>query len=225
MICAKYFAAQSMNTRATFAEFRRCAIMTTPLDLEQIEKKTWASFYEDGFSDIGVGFIMLSLAFLFCYGTAFSASLFIGMLVPPIGRRFITYPRMGRVKLRSMRPWRRRKGFIWIFCLVIAFAFLFIVVPDPPYLGIPSIVAGLIMGIAFLVFFGAFAYYSEQRRMYAYGLLMGISMVLTKSMDNPADQIILYASCVLMVLIGLVMTARFLRKYPKPAIEDMDTSD
>lgn len=192
--------------------------MTNPVDLERIEKKTWASYYEDGLSDIGMGIIMLAMGLFIIHsysGGFWLICLMGGATVSLIGKGLITYPRMGRVDLTYKFPGKRRQMFIWIFCLVIGS--LFIVVPSilTIYLQIPGTVEGLIAGIGFFVLFGSLACLPGNRHLYAYGLLMGISMVLAKSMDNSVGEIMTWASGVLMVLIGLAMTVRFLRKYPK----------
>ena len=84
--------------------------MTTHIDLKQIEEKTRTSYFEDGFWDIGVGFMVVAFNLWFPTWTssrgealwyfAFLFFLMASMLTPMIARRYITYPRTGQAKLR-----------------------------------------------------------------------------------------------------------------------------
>ncbi len=208
--------------------------MTTKIDLKQIEKKTRASYYEDGFADIGMGLAVLGISlwlslwasdykgdFWWCFWCFFFIA---GMVTPLIARRYITYPRTGQVKLRWMPSGNPGRKVLYVTCLVIALLFIYVGLASYHLIDIPDVAGGVIIGIGWLLFFGALGYFTGIRLMYAYGLLMAVSAALARSMDSPAGEIMMYASGALMVVIGLARTIRFLRKYPKASVEDVDAN-
>lgn len=224
--------------------------MPGPINLDQIEKKTWASHFEDGFWDIGTGFWILGFGLWIIYEAPFLLwpFCFVILILPPIGKKFITYPRTGRVKLGSRLSGKPRKMIISISCLVIGL--LMVVTPmalpfstdpigfefeapndvygftvTPPYIELSDMVSGLIMGLGCFLILGSIAYTSGVKREYAYGLLMAVSVGLDKWIDGPEGKIMILASGIFIVLIGLTYTVIFLRKYPRLAIEDMAVND
>lgn len=200
--------------------------MTTGIDLKNIEKKVWTSYFEDGFWDIFMGLLMLSLGIniLTDESAIGYALLALAVVLGPVGRRFITYPRIGRVKFGPLRQVKRRKiMFIVIVCVVLGlFGWIMGATGSNPDIEAPDAITGLIFGIAFLAIFGSMAYFMDFKRMYAYGLLLAISMALTESLDNSVGPIVMCASGAATTSIGFAITACFIRKYPKLAREDMN---
>jgi hypothetical protein len=206
--------------------------MTTNIDLKQIEEKTRASYFEDGLWDIGVGLTVLAISLLVSlWFSAGEAASWWWFLLPPaiaampaIARRYITYPRTGQVKLHWLPSGNRRRKILYVTCVVIEILLISVGLASYDLIGIPDVAGGVIMGTGWLLFFGTFGYFWGYRLAYAYGLLMGISAALARSVDSPAGEIMVCACGALMVVIGLARTIRFFHKYPKPSMEDAETN-
>lgn len=229
---AEYFALQSIK-QADLCAFRKRAVMTTHIDLKQIEEKTRASYFEDGFADIGMGLAVLALSLL--NSVLFSDSkaavllcqffFLVALVTPAIARRYITYPRMGQVKLRSTLSGNRGRILLFVTCFATGLVSLEVGLASyHDLLEMPNLAGAALMGAGWLLLFGTVGYFARYRLMYAYGLLMAISWALNGSVDNPAGQIMMYASVALMVAIGLARTIRFFRKYQKARVEDMNAN-
>ena len=113
---------------------------------------------------------------------------------------------------------------MYVTCIVIAILCICVGLLSYDLIEIPDIAASVIMGGGWLLFFGAFGYFWGYRLTYAYALLTAVSSALARSMDSPAGEIMMGACGALIVAIGLVRTIRFLRKYPKASVEDVDAN-
>lgn len=206
--------------------------MTTGIHLKQIEEKTRASYFEDGFWDIGVGLAVLAIGLLVSlWFSAGEVAPWWWHFLPPaiiatpaIARRYITYPRMGQVKLRWMPSGNLRGKLLYVFCVAVAFLFAFGGLFWYAIIERPDATAGVVAGTGWLLFFGTFGHFWRYRLTYAYGLLVAVSAALAISIDNPAGVIMMCGSGGLMVVIGLARTIRFLRKYPRASVEDVDAN-
>ena len=74
---------------------------------------------------------------------------------------------------------------------------------------------------------GALAYYMQFRRLYVYAVLLGFGMLGTDFLNgyvgSPLAALIVFsAPGSIILLIGVVLLIRFLRKYPKPTEEAID---
>jgi len=189
--------------------------MAQDVDLKQIERKAWTSYFQDGLWDIFIGLLMLGMGFniLFDETVWYIAIFALGFLVMIIGRRLITIPRVGRVKFGPARRIKQKKVFVVLaISLLVGFAVSFI-----PLSGVdPStIVVAATAGVWIILIFGLVAYFMDFRRLYAYGLLFAIAMALAIALDDLIPTIIFFVSGSVALLIGLVVLIRFIRKYPK----------
>ena len=80
----------------------------------------------------------------------------------------------------------------------------------------------LVLGLAFIsIPFFIVAYYIDFNRLYYYGLFMGLSLffadLIYPFLGSPLDGIVVYCSIgIPIIIIGIVLFIRFLRKNPKP---------
>lgn len=81
----------------------------------------------------------------------------------------------------------------------------------------PKIPISPIMAISIALVFGLLAYYMDFRRLYAYGLLFAMPELLRGLFGKPTGPIVPTVSGIVILLVGLVVFMRFLRKYPLPA--------
>src|SRR5512139_947858 len=91
--------------------------MNVPLDLKNLERKAWSSYFQDGLLDIELGMLLFALALIIPImermdtrwpGYLLFLMLFIPWLLFLAGRRFITMPRLGWVKFGGER--RKKKA-------------------------------------------------------------------------------------------------------------------
>ena len=93
--------------------------MSRDINLKELERKAWRSVFQDGLWDIYLGLLLMALAIYALLSKtklpeAQQMVIYIGlmaasMLVLWAGKRFITLPRMGRVKFGPRGKTRRRK--------------------------------------------------------------------------------------------------------------------
>jgi hypothetical protein len=188
-------------------------------DFKQLERRAYLSYHQDGVIDIIVGLAMLG------FGTYLAIDQLIFMLAAwlflaayvPLKRR-ITVPRFGYIEFGPERTHSQRKrGLISMTFLVILVAFILLV-------GIPGVLPGevlttlriyseLLFGITFaFLLFGA-ALMSELMRFYAYAGLAVLLTALAYWLGMPAYAYTL-ALGGMILLSGMWMLARFLRRYP-----------
>ena len=220
--------------------------MSTKINLKELELKAWTSYFQDGLWDIFLGLLLVSSAvntWLSNTGVPSSTRIptymgimVLGGLVLWAGKRFITVPRMGRVKFGPKRKaklnWVRTVLFLSV--LVIAALFLaglgvknhWLQRPEWGLIGRTSIASAFVT-LNFLVVFSVMAYFMEFKRLYLYGVLFALQEVVGVGLRELADVDIGFfigsaVSAVIVLLIGTVVFVRFLRQYPLPAVETSD---
>jgi len=210
--------------------------MTQNLDLKAIERKAFRSTHQDGLWDIYIGITMLVCALLlnipdnedfplpvFVLGMA---GMGIAFAIFHFGKKFITVPRMGRVKFGPGRQ-KRKITLAWVmgaFVMVTLGLNLFTLYvwnasssAQPVELNLaPSLeravvasIAALIAGLSTIVI----SYYKEFTRGYYIALLMGIGFFFAMLLDTPVPVVVAAA---LILLPGLYVFLRFLRGHPLP---------
>jgi len=214
--------------------------MSTPFDLRQIEKKAYRTTFEDGLLDINIGGVLASFGLLNAIpedGSStilriglFLAALIISTLVYQLGKRYITEPRMGRVTFGPRR--QRRKSTLAIVLGVIVglqalVVLLSILLWNNPglaaQLGITpsspnnerllvSVIAALFVGPPITLI----AYFSDFQRGYFIAVLLSIVVFSMVWFDK---MWLLLIAAVLVLIPGVILFIRFLRKYPNPPAE------
>jgi hypothetical protein len=211
--------------------------MSLNINLKELERKAWMSYFQDGLWDIYLGLLLLAMAvWALLSDVGFSESwgmaLFIGlevlaMLVLWVGKKVITVPRMGRVKFGP----RRKAKLNWVRVVLLLSVLV----------GAGVLVAGLAMrgnrleqlSVAFLfpaawvvnavVVFSLGAYFLDFSRLYLIGIMYALpvplDIVFRKFSDIDLSFLAFGAPAMVILIIGLVMFARFLREYPLPTEE------
>ena len=189
--------------------------MTQSLDLKQIERKAWKSYYEDGMWDIFMGLMMIAIGvdLLTEGGPAFYALIGVAALSPILIKWFITMPRLGWVKFGPMRRTRDKlmKVVLAVSILIgIGGLVAYVIGAEPPDGIFPAIGAIVIFAV-----FAAMAYLREFPRLYgyavAYSLSMGLAMAMT---ENFVPMVMFFVFGGTGLVIGLALIARFVRRYP-----------
>jgi MFS family permease len=191
--------------------------MSQNINLKEIERKSWTSYFQDGFWDIFMGLLMLGtgLNILFDETVWYIAIFALALLILIVGRRLITFPRVGRVKFGPERRIKQQRVFIVLgISLIVGLAVSF-----TPLSGVePSkIIMASVVGVWVTLIFSLVAYFMDFRRLYAYGLLFAISMALAIALDDLIPTILFLVSGAIALLVGLVVLISLMRKYPKTA--------
>jgi len=198
--------------------------MSYEIDMNEIERQIFLSYSEDGLVDIAIGaVIMVWGIMLFGEPTGLIGLLgILGLAIWYLGKRFITIPRIGTFQPGTKT--QRRLSNLAIFLVVLGLiAFLAILasrVFDSAFLSDhPLGILGLVIavGVALL------AYLLNATRIYIYALILFIAFAggeilagTVTSFDAFAISVVLGGGLIL--LSGLIVLFRFMRKYPRPVM-------
>ncbi len=189
------------------------------VNLKQLERKAWTSYFEDGFWDILIGLMMLIMGIRGLTDIVWFGLLMLpAVLVGPLGKRFITIPRLGRVKFGLTRLAQNRR----ILTMLSIFVGLTVGLLLLRYAGValPNVPVSPIMALSLVSIFVLLAYYLDFARLAIYGLFFAVSEILWGFFDKPIGPIAFTLSGVIALLVGAFMLGRFLHTYPLPAKED-----
>lgn len=206
--------------------------MSEQLNIEQIERKVWMSFFADGLWDIYLGLLLLALGvnhFMSASDMPESQVLpiFIGlevvaMLVLWFGKRLITRPRMGSVRLGQKAKVRRMKVRVLLLFSVVVGLILFVMAIVGYRQGADIRTIKFIMPAVWaanmLLVFGLAGYILHYSRLYVvavmYALPVPLDFVLSElSGQDVGAWIFLVPAAIILGMGGLVF-GRFLRDYP-----------
>jgi len=201
--------------------------MNTQIDLNHIEKKAWQSYLADGMWDLFIGLMMLALGMGILTDISVLGYCIMGLavLVNPVGKMLITFPRIGRVKFGIFREKKRMKLIIIIVisvCLTLVGFILGMTGMDPDE-DIPKYVMGPVFAIMFLSIFSSMAYFMDFPRLYIYAVLFGLAMGITEGVKSGVGGVMLVAFGSAIILTGIYLAIQFIRKFPKTNIEDMNS--
>ena len=206
--------------------------MSQEIDLKQLERKAWRSVFQDGLWDIYLGLLLLAMAVLMLLsdsGLSESQSMLIyigflavSMLAMWAGKRFITVPRMGRVKFGPKGKARKRKArvvlAISVLVGVVVFFIALLAIKGNWSEGLSlQFIIPAIWSVNMLVVFGLGAYFLDFDRLYLIGLMYALALpvlILTDELLGIDLGFIAFAvPAALILLIGSVVFVRFLRAY------------
>jgi hypothetical protein len=190
--------------------------------LKAIERQAYRSTFSDGIYDIQFGLIFMIFA-LIAVLKAYSASpiigyslLFIPLIFPWLGKRYITIPRMGKVEFGEKR--RKRK------LIAIAVAVLILILTAPLMLMI--IMKGNLdaMGWKLIAIFVApifvlIVYTTEFLRLYVYAALLIFGVVeaefLLRLTGSPLNAVLSFGFPGLIItVIGIGLLIKFIKTHP-----------
>jgi len=207
--------------------------MPSFLALREIEKKMWLRTFEHGLWDIGIGSLFLMFGLTIVVHFPALAAIWIVGLMPglrEVGRKLVV-PRIGHVQFREPRSKAKdRLTGVLTATSVIGMAmfliFLWLSKGVAPawvqWIGAHFIlVIGLIWGGA-LAIAGWLVMFP---RLYAYGALVFVSLIITDSMEGYHLGVSLIAAGGAILLVGVILLVRFLRRYPKQDTQIMEHAD
>ena len=205
--------------------------MIEQIDVKEMEKRAWKSTFQDGLWDIYFGLIISGIGFSWLGGffglpetvnvmvTIFSWDIG-AMIILFLGKKYITRPRMGFVKLGQIR--KKRNKYLALFLgLMVAFTlitFIFTLV-GMFQLQMPGYLVMLLIGLLFITLpFSLIAYYLQLERVYLYAILGGLGLFISELLQPiigaPYHDIITFGGIGLVITItGLIIFIKFLRRY------------
>jgi hypothetical protein len=189
--------------------------MAETINLKTIERRAWASYFEDGFLDVFMGLLMMTGGIRAITDNVLAYLLIVpGLLVMVFGKRLITTPRLGHVKFGPVRKLKQAKVIAVLTISVLA-TFALLLLRNSGLALPPKMLISPMMAVWIAVIFGVLAYYLDFLRLFGYGLLFAISEVLSGLFGGYIGTMAQTISGIAVLLIGLFVLARFLRKYPQ----------
>ncbi len=200
--------------------------MVSDVNLKEIQRKVYLSFFQDGLWDIFLGLFVLGwgLAIL-TDGTYLPGVLFVSLYFLVWGiKKWLTYPRIGYVKFSETSRRRITARFVILGVVVLLIgvmaALLWGLGTRPQWLAdhFPLIFNGMLAAIVCFV-----AYWARVNRFYPYATLIFLGAVFHLWLGIRWEFGFIGAGGII-VLIGLGILVRFLRKYPR-MIEEIHGED
>lgn len=197
--------------------------MTQEADLKQIERRAWSSYFQDGLTDLYGGFILLGLGLTMLTDQMWWLALMLVGTAVLWSRKRLTYPRMGYVKFSPQREARTKRARIAAGIAVAGTLLLGVILFTLLWTnGLPQWLEAWLADyflVAFAVMVGAIialgAYLLGVARFYAYAVLVFAAFIAAQLFDiSPGLPVTIAAGII--VIYGLAILVRFLRKYPKP---------
>jgi hypothetical protein len=203
-------------------------------DLNQIRRRIiQLTSFEDGFWDLLLGIIFMLLAIYpvtrELLGPVWNLVLFLSLLavmvvVQLVVRHFVSEPRIGYVRGRRS-PKLRLLLIFTVVMVLITFGLVVLTLLSPA--PVTSVLAEASPGRSYVVelivllvmggLFSAMGYMFGVTRLYFYGWMLGLANLASIYMEHNAGwtfQLPLAIAAGIIILIGIVLLLRFLRKYP-----------
>jgi hypothetical protein len=211
--------------------------MSQNINLKELERKAWRSVFQDGLWDIYLGLLLLAMAITALLSDAgisetwqygvYIGLIVLGMVILWAGKKFITVPRMGRVKFGP-----KRKAKLKVVRLLLAISVLvgvmvyFITLTikgNPPgWLNMKFMFPAIWM-VNVLVLFSLGAYFLDFKRLYLIGVMYALPVPVDMMLKEFAHLRLAFIAfgvpAAVILIMGLVVFVRFVRDYP-PAEEE-----
>ncbi len=193
------------------------------IDLKELERKAYTSYYNDGLLEIFLGatVVLMGIAIFFDVAYLFGVIPVLALTSWAGAKRALTVPRIGLVRFGAERRLRieREKLFFTIYftITVVAGIVLFVIVSRSMDAarrvlgGYPLAPIG-VLGALSLVFLG---YWKQIRRLHLYALLTLAAVFGAPHLGVEPPYYMMGLGIVILV-IGVVLLFRFLGKYPRP---------
>jgi hypothetical protein len=200
--------------------------MSRTIDLKRLERKAYLSYHQDGLLDIALGL------WIFLLGTSMGAGKPVLIVLVPMfilglagAKKAITIPRIGYVKFGPARQKEAAAAGILVGVVLLPIVLIGILILRG-YITLPpewmawaeeyfmsgfAVVGGGLMG--------ALAFLLGIRRLYAYAALILVVSVVGYLLHTTAPPLFVMIAGALIMLCGLVVLVRFVRKYPIVAEE------
>jgi len=205
--------------------------MRQQIDLKEIGRKINKAKDNDGFIEIAISSLLITFALLSNWNDPNKliskdlrfllslAPLIVGLYSLHLGRKHITNVRLGIAESRANLA--RIFSIEFLIRMVVFIVAITIIQKSSGF--IKNITASLLI----LILSWLYAYYSQIKKYYIYGLIMVIPLLyFSLSKGYPRTSIYNLLSFLIpasiFIIIGLVRLKRFMAKYPKPELRDIN---
>ena len=199
--------------------------MSYELDMKEIERQVYLSYSEDGLVDIAIGIVITAWGLMLTQEPTGLIGLIglLGMGIWYIGKRTITIPRIGVIE--PSPKMERRLTNLAVFLLVLGLvAFVGILLSRAAGNIMISDYSLGILGLVLAAGVALLAYLLNAARLYIYAVILFVSFaggeILAKTVTTfDAFALSVIVGGGLILLSGIVVLVRFMRKYPRPQLE------
>ncbi len=196
--------------------------MNDKIDLRQIERKAYLSFYQDGIWDLFIGLSFIGMAVGVIYNNMAITALIpaLGIVIIPGLKKLITLPRLGYVKLSPAREVKIRKNISALVLLLTLTAVLggivfFAYTGNSGWQRWLKSLALIPFGAVLSLIAGVVGFLYGIRRVFIYAALILVIFVIGHVLEfRPTFHFTVIG--ITMTLVGFVLLIRFIGKYPKP---------
>ncbi|MFX1431334.1 MAG: hypothetical protein ACFFCY_14305 [Promethearchaeota archaeon] len=210
--------------------------MVENIDLKKIEKNVLKIAHNHGLFDFIIGFIVMGMSF----GPIFRESLpspykyflwpltliIIASILIFIVFKYVIQPRIGIAKPGpSLKSTGRKLLIVILVQFTIQLIFIVLLITGSGSgIQVSGILFILIVGLFFIPIFAIIAYLMKYPRLYLIGILIWLAIFINELLYDPLDYRIRWflsfgvIGCIILI-IGLVIFIRFLKKYPLPKEE------
>jgi hypothetical protein len=199
--------------------------MSYELDMKEIERQVYLSYSEDGLVDIAIGVVITAWGLMLTQAPTGLIGMLglLGLGIWYIGKRSITIPRIGVIE--PSPKMERKLTNLAVFLIVLGLIIFGGVLLSRAAGGsLVSDYSLAILGLVLAVGVALLAYLLNAARLYGYAVILFISFaggeILAKSITSfDAFALSVIVGGGLILLSGLVVLARFIRKYPRQQME------
>jgi hypothetical protein len=198
--------------------------------LKQIERKAYTSYHQDGILDILIGVIILGFATMVIADMVYLGWVFsiAAISIYAAAKKVLTVPRIGFVKFPQQRTKRTILALVILGVLSNVLGLItFMQVESgstPLWLLFAIENYMLVIGVFGATLFCIGGYTLRAQRAYAYALLTLLLFVIGHYIYYPLQYYLILLGAVVL-LSGLAMLVRFVRKYPRPITDAVDESN
>ena len=208
--------------------------MADYIDLKKLERKAFSSIFEDGFFDLYIGILFLGMGLLtsipetipriISYGL-FALIIGAGLIVFLGGKKIITVPRIGIIKIGQKRKAEKKK-FVLILIVLIIMTGVFYVLTIYELIPFEAYVSALVFGIFFAIPISLLANLLRMDRFYIHAILGGLSFFVSELsyslLNNPFYSFLAFLiTGGIICATGIVFLYKFMQKYPVQKEEEM----
>jgi hypothetical protein len=199
----------------------------TGTSLKEIERRAYRSTFSDGVYDIQFGLIFLIFALIAVFEVngisrfVGYALLLLALVIPWLGKRYITIPRMGQVEFGRKR--KKRKLIVWIAAAVVAVLILplaIMIIKENQWSAIGWRLVAMIVAPLFVLA----VYTTDFPRLYLYAALLFFGLVSAEFLHSlvgiPLNAVISFGvPGVVITGGGIALLVKFIKTHPRTEID------
>jgi hypothetical protein len=199
--------------------------MTENINLKEIKRQVYLFYSEDGLADLGIGLMVFGFGIFLLVDLPALVGLMglFPFLIWYLGKEYLVFPRVGSIH-PDQETKKRFRGFFMNICLIglgVLFFYLLNRNSGGSFLSQhPLMLFGLILGLAI----SSLGLVLKTSRFYLYGGLVFAAMAVGEFLSSSITAVDPYLISVIsaggiILVAGLIILARFLKKYPVVSLE------